>query len=91
MANWNHGLSGGQGLQRQRSVHRQDAVLTERGLDQLRVAPLRQQELPVVLPVHGLGVGLFLVLGVDLKCFEFEISKLIEVSRQVKTLSLRKN
>lgn len=67
MANRNHGFAGGQGLQRQGSVHRQHSVLAERRLDQLRVAPLRQQELPVVLPVHGLGVGLFLVLGVDLK------------------------
>lgn len=67
MGNWNHGFAGGEGLRWQGSVHRQDTVLAEGRLDQLRIATLRQQELPVVLPVDGLGIGLFLVLGMDLR------------------------
>ena len=43
------------------------AVLAQGRLDGLRVRALGQQELTVVLPVHGLRVGLLLVLGVDLR------------------------
>ena len=45
----------------------EDPVFGEGGLDALRVGALGQEELPVVLLVHGLTLALLLVLSVDLK------------------------
>lgn len=51
----------------QRSLDGEDAIFAQRRLDALGVGSLGQHELAVVLSVHGLAVGLLLVLGVDLK------------------------
>lgn len=46
--------------------HSEHPVLAQGRLDGLRVGALGQQELSVVLPVHGLAFRLFFVLCVDL-------------------------
>lgn len=57
----------GDGKLGQRRLHSKDSVTGQGRLDGLGVGAFGQQELPVVLSVYRLCVGLLFVLGVDLK------------------------
>jgi hypothetical protein len=59
---WNQCFSGCD--RRQRRLHGQHSVFAERALDLLGVRSFGQEEFPIVLSIHRLGLCLFLVFGV---------------------------